>query len=89
MYKIIIKYIVVCFVVCYILVIVIIMGFLLVVCIYLENLVGKWCFYGKGVNLKVIGVIGFLMKSIILFFIIVGLYLYIIYKMKMGFEVGC
>lgn len=73
---------------CYILAIVTIMGSSPAVRIHPENPAGKRCSYGKGANLKVTGVVGFLMKSIIPFSIIAGLYLHVIYKMKTGSEVG-
>ena len=79
---------VVCSVACYILAIVTIMGSSPAVRTHPENPAGKRCSYGKGANLKVTGVVGFLMKSIIPFSIISGLYLHIIYKMKTGSEVG-
>lgn len=72
---------------CYILAIVTIIGSSPAVRIHPENPAGKRCSYGKGANLKVTGVVGFLMKSIIPFSTIVGLYLHIIYKMKTGSEV--
>ena len=75
---------VVCCVACYLLAIVTSPA----VRIHPENPAGKRCSYGKGANLKVTGVIGFLMKSIIPFSIIAGLYLHVIYKMKTGSEVG-
>ena len=88
MHKIDTKRAVVCSVACYILAIVTIMGSSPAVRIHPENPAGKRCSYGKGANLKVTGVVGFLMKSIIPFSIIAGLYLHIIYKMKTGSEVG-
>ena len=88
MHKINSKRAVLCSVACYIMAVVTIMGSSPAVRIHPENPAGKRCSYGKGANLKVTGVIGFLMKSIIPFSIIAGLYLHIIYKMKTGSEVG-
>ena len=73
---------------CYLLAIVTIMGSSPAVRIHPERPAGHRCSYGKGANLKVTGVIGFLMKSFIPFSITAGLYLHIIYKMKTGSVVG-
>lgn len=88
MHKIDTKRAVLCSVACYILAIVTIIGSSPAVRIHPENPAGKRCSYGKDANLKVTGVVGFLMKSIIPLSIIGGLYLRIIYKMKTGSEVG-
>lgn len=73
---------------CYLLAIVTIMGSSPAVRIHPDNPAGRRCSYGKGANLKVTGVVGFLMKSFIPFSVIAGLYLHIIYKMKTGSEIG-
>ena len=73
---------------CYILAILTIVGSSPAVRIHPENPTGKRCSYGKGANMKVFGVVGFLMKSFIPFSIIAGLYLHIIYKLKTVSEVG-
>lgn len=73
---------------CYLLAIVTIMGSSPAVRTHPERPAGQRCSYGKGANLKVTGVIGFLMKSFIPFSIIAGLYFHIIYKMRTGSDVG-